>query len=190
MNTNNILIIGNGPCVLDAKRGQDIDKFDGYVLRFNNYKLEDYKDYLGSRVNIWGLGIVDPSPMLYAYAYDYILFYQSSWDGGYAIDKKKEALPNAKIIPISMSEINSCKKAMGMESKANPTTGLIVIWYYLNIDKKNISLHGFDYCDRGTEYYKNDTEIHDMRAVNSCHDMKAEKNYIQNLIKNDIIKIL
>ena len=47
-----ILIIGNAPSVLLRKKGKDIDHF-GTVVRFNNYQIDGFQDYVGSKVDIW-----------------------------------------------------------------------------------------------------------------------------------------
>jgi len=48
-----VLLVGNGPSVLDRKLGAEIDAFDGPVVRFNSYRIPGYDEYVGTRTDIW-----------------------------------------------------------------------------------------------------------------------------------------
>ena len=188
--TDKILIIGNGPCVLDHERGRDIDNFDGKILRFNNYRLQNYEKYLGTRTDIWALGVLNYQLDLTSRQYDYILLYLTAGDGGKGINKLQEYMPGTRIEQIQLGYVTQCKIDTNLPGKKMPTSGLMIIYWFMGVDPKDIYLHGFDFCDRGTEYWKDEKEQKDMRAVESCHDMAAEKIYVKNLINRGIIKIL
>ena len=49
---NTILIIANGPSILEYKLGKEIDKFDE-VARINNYKIDNFDEYVGTKTTIW-----------------------------------------------------------------------------------------------------------------------------------------
>lgn len=46
-----IVVVGNGPSVLNTKYGDLIDSF-GSVVRFNNFVTEGYEEYVGRRTDI------------------------------------------------------------------------------------------------------------------------------------------
>lgn len=45
-----ILLIGNGPTVLNKKLGPIIDSYDR-VVRFNNFRIEGYEDHVGTKTD-------------------------------------------------------------------------------------------------------------------------------------------
>ena len=47
-----VLLVGNGPSILDKPMGHDIDTFDGEVVRFNEFVLEP-AEYTGTRTDLW-----------------------------------------------------------------------------------------------------------------------------------------
>ena len=47
-----ILIIGNGPSVLNCKVGDIIDEHPN-VARINNYKINGYEHNIGTKTDIW-----------------------------------------------------------------------------------------------------------------------------------------
>lgn len=55
-------IVGNSSISLEKENGNNIDKSD-YVIRFNNFQLENYEKHVGAKSNIWvtGGGIQAPN---------------------------------------------------------------------------------------------------------------------------------
>jgi hypothetical protein len=47
-----VLLIGNGPSILDHPVGQQIDAFNGPVVRFNEFVLVPV-EYTGTRTDLW-----------------------------------------------------------------------------------------------------------------------------------------
>jgi SAM-dependent methyltransferase len=48
----NVVLVGNGPGVLQRKLGPVIDTFDE-VIRFNNYHIEGFESHVGTRTTLW-----------------------------------------------------------------------------------------------------------------------------------------
>lgn len=48
------VLVGNGPSVLDRKRGQLIDRFER-VARFNNFVINGFEEYVGTRTDMWAV---------------------------------------------------------------------------------------------------------------------------------------
>lgn len=47
-----IILVGNGSSLLDAPRGEEIDRF-GTVVRFNGFSLTGYERHTGVRTDVW-----------------------------------------------------------------------------------------------------------------------------------------
>ena len=46
-----IILVGNGPSILENELGSEIDSFDK-VVRFNNFEIEGYEKHVGSKCDI------------------------------------------------------------------------------------------------------------------------------------------
>ncbi len=47
-----VILVGNGPSVLAAERGTEIDSFDE-VIRFNNFALAGFEKFTGAKTTLW-----------------------------------------------------------------------------------------------------------------------------------------
>ncbi len=54
--TKAVLIIGNGPSVLENRWGWRIDNFVGWVVRINDFKISGFEPWVGSRVDRYMAG--------------------------------------------------------------------------------------------------------------------------------------
>lgn len=70
-----VVLVGNGPSLLQATNGSVIDKFDE-VVRFNRFKLRGFEPHTGTRTTLWstfghgylpGDDDVRPSRMIFVY---------------------------------------------------------------------------------------------------------------------------
>jgi len=57
-NSKKIILVGNGTCITDKKNGELVESFDT-VVRFNNYAIEGFEDYVGKRTDVWVTRICD-----------------------------------------------------------------------------------------------------------------------------------
>lgn len=49
---NNVIIVSNSPIVLDKELGDKIDSFDT-VIRINDFEIDGYEKYVGTKTDIW-----------------------------------------------------------------------------------------------------------------------------------------
>jgi hypothetical protein len=56
-----VLLVGNGPSVLEAELGQVVDAFDE-VIRFNEYRTQGFERHCGSKTTIWSTYGKDKRP--------------------------------------------------------------------------------------------------------------------------------
>lgn len=176
-----ILLIGNGPSALKYKRGQEIDDFEGKIARFNHYKIYPYEDFIGTRTDILVLGQLDVENQL-SKDYDCILLYQARLDGGAGLRKIKKLSPHNEIRFFSIHEKEKIKFLLEMPRKIEPTTGLIAMYYFGELNNFDLYIHGFDFTD--TDYFSNISNIDSHKN----HDLEKEAVYIEYLIEKGLMK--
>ena len=192
MKKNSILIVGNSPKILDYKFGNEINKFSE-VARINNYKINDFEDYVGSKTTIWINGankhikkpINIPKNIIVLIPY-YLLKYKHER----IIQRTPKRL---KLDPQKFSIINK-KKMQNYEklSRVNrPSTGLYAILWSLE-NYKTVIIHGFNFFKDSNDHYF-DSKIKKMMNKllfrkkyynDKYHDFNSEKLYVNTLIKD------
>jgi hypothetical protein len=190
----NVLIIGNGRSVLDAERGDEIDGFDGWVVRMNYYDISDtYKQYVGSKTDVLAIGNLDLTkkhPELFKRKYEYILLYQSSLDGGVGFRKVQEASLPTKVIFYPIEKKNKLLSAMCLAKNTNPTTGAVSIDWF-NDPEITLFIYGIDCYQRSLAAYWDPTDPKRIESIHldRYHDVLKEQEYINKLIAEDKIKL-
>ena len=64
--SGSIAVVGNGPCQIGKKTGEEIDAHE-YVYRFNNFKIEGYEEDYGSKTTHWCWNGYDDVTIQYNY---------------------------------------------------------------------------------------------------------------------------
>ena len=191
---NKCIIVGNASNILNKELGNTIDSFEN-VVRFNRFKINEYKKDLGTKCTHWVVG--------YNLATD-----NMAVNNGYFkknLNRLKLEHPELKQIIVITStltkkrdfnKISELKNSVGVELiykeykpffKSKPTSGFMTIKYFLN-KYKEISITGFDF---GKSYhYWGNHSIADIPAPESRHPWSLEKLYIDNLVKENKVKII
>lgn len=177
-----VLLIGNGPSLLDSERGKEIDEFNGKIIRCNGYKIYDYEKYVGTRTDVLVLGKLDQTEIL-KYQYDYILLYQSRLDGGRGLRRIKQLSPHNEIKFFPLNEKDKIKDLLQMPEHKEPTTGIIAMYWFMRPDIE-LYLFGFDFFSRGGEYFSKEL----LKRKIDCHDPEREKIYAEWLCENNYFK--
>jgi hypothetical protein len=177
-----ILLVGNGPCVFDSERGQEIDDFDGKIVRFNHFEIGGYEKYIGTRTDILVLGQLNIIEQLKS-QYDYILLYQSSLDGGKGLRKIKKLSPHNEIKFFPLTEKDKIKELIELSRNKEPTTGIIAAYWFTRKDI-DLYIYGFDFNTYGGEYFRPEIIEQDIK----CHDSAKEAIYIEFLIEKNIMR--
>jgi hypothetical protein len=190
-----ILIIANGPSILKQKFGIEINKFDE-VARINNYKINHFDEYIGSKTTIWFNGgnqnlkknISIPKKVFVFIPYDILNRKE---------EKIKKQLPNRLGINPADYTIVKKENMKQYESKSNikrPTTGFnSILWAIENY--KNVIIHGFDFFQDGKEHYYDSNfmkKISNLKVMKKAgkHNNIDEKKFVQSLIEqNKVIKL-
>ena len=191
---NECIIVGNASNILNKKLGNTIDSFEN-VVRFNRFKINEYKEDLGTKCTHWVVG------------YNLITDNMAVNNGYFKnnLNRLKLEHPELKQIIVITStltkkkdfyKINELKNSVGVELiykeykpffKIKPTSGFMAIKYFLS-KYKETSITGFDF---GKSYhYWGNYSIADRPAPESRHPWSLEKLYIDNLAKENKIKII
>lgn len=180
---NKVLVIGSGPSLLNHKRGDDIDNFDGKIIRCNKYEIDGFEKYIGTRTDIYICGQLDVIDQ-FKYQYDYVLLYLARIDGGRGLRKVQNLSPHNKVKFISMLFKDKLRIDMGLKGNPEPTTGMAAINWAI-IQNYDVFFCGMD-CVPGTEYFHNN-DYSTFRDI-ACHDYEKEKLYIDWSVEKNRIK--
>lgn len=168
---SNVILIGNGPSLLDHRLGRVIDTYD-LVVRFNSYVVHGFEDHVGSKTDIW---FSTGCPQNHT-PRDYYRTYWHSWCWEAHKDTNFQRFlvhyPDA--IKTNRDMILGMQKISGNKRYQDYSTGAIAA-HILVEEFGQVSIAGFDwwsdnpvhhYCDkvtRGTLHKPN----HELRFFNS-----------------------
>ena len=194
MINKSILIIGNGQSILNNNFQNQIDNFDT-VLRINNYKINGYEQFLGSKTDIWFNGanskLVSPYkiPKKIVVAIPSSIFLKHK-NNIMTYVSKRINVGNKKILLISENERLDHENTVG---HSRLTTGLYAVMWALK-NYEDIYIHGFDFFINSKSHYY-DSKL--MNFVNENilnkghkHDNQKEYDFINDLIDKNKIKRL
>ena len=166
-----ILLIGNGPSATDHKLGRAIDAFP-CVARFNTFRIHGYKEYVGSKTDVW-------------IACDNFPQWQGDYKEVYYVspvrdrpnpkfDNFKSQMPDAQVFPAWVWD-DVCA-----EMKVHPSSGALAA-YYFSKSYDRVYLYGFDCFQADKHHYGDDNS--------GCHH-KAEKEraFIDKLLDEGIVR--
>ena len=194
MKNNSIIIIGNGPSVLDYNFGKLIDKHP-LVARINNYQIDGYEKKIGSKTDVWFNGansklkIPNKTPEKTVVLIPSEIIKRKNNNLNRHVQKR---LKNNNLNPviISLNDISNFEKNTGLNRL---TTGLYsILWAIENYEE--VIIHGFDFFQNSKGHYYNSKMI---QLINTYilnkghkHNNELEQKYVKKLIKNDNIKRL
>ena len=195
-NKKKIIIIGNGPSVLEKKNGKLIDSFDK-VVRFNTFKNdEEFSDYVGYRTDFWFINaknIRTRSPeiikMMENINYEKIFVEQNPYD-----PKKKllkyfpELEQNNKVDFCDIDLFNEIQNKHFNPKGMNPHPSLGLQGINLLANKfpeYEIYIMGFDSFNTNKIHYMDKMEVND---TNVKHNLDKEINFLEHLVKKYNIK--
>ena len=184
-----IIIVGNGPSVLNKELGEKIDNFDK-VVGINNFQIEGFEKYVGTKVDIWCKSDSTMIPHVKDFKFEQILWFIPSISFKKNCKIPMELGGNNALVGIeTINRLHSTLfEKYPNKAKARtlrPTTGMFTILYFLEL-YNDITIYGFD-CFEGHEngiHYFEDFKKQNMNG----HDVLWEKVYIRCIINNNEIK--
>ena len=171
-----IILVGNGEG--KEKNGEKIDDFD-LVVRFNEFKIQGYEDYIGFKTNIV-VGYKHKNVKLYD-GVDELLMITEKQDYIFPVELEKKIHYLDKIF---LENLIKEYKTKSKKNGAYPTSGYRAIKYFLKeYPDDDLYLVGFDFFK--TKHYFNSNHIHWEK-----HDSQYEEEYVNVLLMNKKIKLL
>ena len=184
-----LAIVGNSPNLIEKRKGNQIDAAD-IVVRFNNFRTQDFEADYGTKTNIWvccqASDIVN-RPADEVKKMDYIL---------YNVDLKHcklnpECLKNISEnlnynIPISYIGAEH-KKDLMQYGIVYASTGLSALYHFYKICSLNRNnIFGFSFLENSTNYYEHYFQKRSARKIK-----KFQKNGYHNFdLENAVLKKL
>ncbi len=181
--------------MLDKPLGSEIDDFDK-VLRFNEYELDGYEQYVGSKTDILCVPAnkilldIHKRPELTSQKNVSEIWYARPKDWVDQIGFDLKHFTNVKrVLQITDTEFNFIHIKNGLQfSPPWLSTGLVAIYMAINnCSEYDIYVHGFDGFKSG-HYYDPNTDKLPRYAV--AHKANNEMNIINKLIRFRQIKKL
>lgn len=179
---NDVLIVGNGPSLLESETGRKIDRYNT-VIRINNYELNGYAKHTGRKTDIWAMDTV---------VFGWRENFKDRWATipeiwiipSFHYDKDYQPLIDAANIMHNNVHFSSKKLAakLMIKVRAFPSTGLGVITFAL-LRYKSIDIIGFDHFVNELANYW-DT----LKFPHIPHPTARERQYVETLIKQNKVR--
>ena len=162
-----ILLIGNGPSVMDKELGAEIDKFP-IVARFNDAKLKGYEDYVGTKWDVWLTNYLFEVDYNWEYFIDKKVYMTSPRKFASRMEEISAVIPNTVELP--RWALRYAKMIMGVwgSREFRPSNGATCCYYFSNIYNRVI-LYGFDHFEGKCHYFTDDIVRH--------HSPKYEREF-------------
>lgn len=185
-----VIVVGNGPTLLDVENGHLIDQFD-IVVRFNDYTINNYEKYVGTKTDYWFNTINynnKEGQIRLKKSYKRIVWHCWAWDPekdhGYqsflSFFKGKEV----NFSKTNISTIRELQEYAGDRQYFNYSTGLIAIWMLLK-EFDSVTITGFDWWKNNKKHHYNDNV-----PRGTTHIPEKEYIVIQKLIQENKVKFL
>ena len=189
-----IIIIGNGESAINKKYGQIIDNFE-FIGRINNFQIDRYSNYIGSKTSIWFNGANQGLVRRKKIPDNIVVLIPSK------INKQKKDINkfvNNRLgttkEQCNIINYNTIRKYEQQVDSDRLTTGTYSILWALD-NFKEVFIYGFDFFINSKSHYFDNALISILKnkgiiSKAKKHDMKKEKAYIDNLISNGKLKVL
>lgn len=181
-----MLILGNGPSILDRELGFKIDSFES-VVRFNDYKLEPSRNFSGEKITHWWNTVNFQNLQSPHLLKEYQEVCLHSWEFDKEKDKlwqKQNNLLRAKKIFKSTESWIFELQQYGDTKYYGFSTGLLAIWYYLK-SQKTLTITGFDWWENRERHHPWDNAVR-----GELHKPQEEKRIIDKLFRENRLEWL
>lgn len=144
-----ILIMGNGPSVLQHEVGDKIDSFPN-IVRFNNFQIKGYEKYVGTRTTMLSRRACDDvilhSPVLFSNVLCFVTYCRWT-DGMVRVARDVKSFYGEKCEVVPWQKCRDIGKEIGLDQPLNEWASIGVLTVALLVERfgrKNVVLHGFD----------------------------------------------
>lgn len=182
-----VIIVGNGPSLLDKENGHLIDGFDR-VVRFNAYTIRGVEKWVGSKVTDWFNVINFQSSYNERLKTPYQRIVWHSWHWNPATDKGYQNMQKnctcKNIEKTERSIILEIQEYMNNKKYFTYSTGAIAIWKLLK-EFPQVTITGFDWWEGRDRHHYNDGG-----KLGSIHKPNEEFKLISKLQEEGKVNIL
>jgi len=186
---SSIILVGNGPSLLQKELGNKIDSFDT-VVRFNNFQIDGYENHVGSKCDILARRSCDDVRLWPEDMFEEIVCFVTfcRWTSGMVqvANQLKGHYSNCIVVPTH--ECASYGRQMNLDQPTSEwaSLGALAICYFLNRFEK-ISICGFDHLKKNengrVEHYFTKPPKDDR-----FHSGEKERLFTESLIKEGKIE--
>lgn len=187
--SNSIIIIGNGPSVLDKENGHLIDEFD-VVVRFNEYVIKGFEKHVGTKTTYWfnTVNFLNKNTQFRMHNnYEKIVLHMWEWnvekDTLYKSFKEFYKDVPIEIVKTNVTTLYEIQKYMNDNSYFAYSTGAIAIWMLLK-EFPEVSITGFDWWSSEKHHYS------DKAPRGTLHNPQKEYKFITKLMEEGKLKML
>jgi len=186
--SDEIILVGNGPSLLEHNLGARIDAF-AHIVRFNGFELAGFEEHVGTRTTIWSRWYALPTtrPMsgleriwlnmpIHERTPEKIAKAMTFVDGA---THKVEIIPDREVAADLQQQLFN-----GSHNSKWPSSGVLAIAHAVSIGCK-ISIAGFDSWSKEPFHYYGP---HD--RSNTHHVADFERKYIEELVRTGVVRRL
>ncbi len=144
-----ILVVANGPSVLNYRYGEQIDKFR-HVVRFNNFVVKGYQHLIGSKTTVLARRACDDvllhNPDLFEKVYVFVTYCR--WTAGMMyVARDMQSYYGEKCEIVDLKTCREIGEEVGLDQPLNEwaSVGILTLGHLTNLygcDK--LVVHGFD----------------------------------------------
>lgn len=165
-----VLLIGNGPSATSEKMGKTIDAFPGQVVRFGEYIIPGYEQFVGTRTDIWW-SLAAYEPQCYT-AHKKRFMPARNLEDGRLTNYRHLNQPTL----IDQEWFDKTSKAMNW---THPSSGAVAVVYYLHHEYA-IKIWGFDFLRQDRPHHYAKTEL--QHEVGPEHSPEKEQAFFERLL--------
>ena len=179
--TRRILLVGNGPSVLNYSLGRTVDSFPN-VVRFHEYQTDGFRRHVGQTTKRWVSSAAHTAELIAAYPERTmpVLVAVPHLRGNCSYADLRRTI-GARLMPSQRERIMFVSKetaqSLARRLNAVPSSGLTTIWHFLQTYPL-VHIHGFD-------FFGNSGRVHyfaDGRQAARHHNGLLERRLVDELI--------
>ena len=187
--SNSIIIVGNGPSVLDKENGHLIDEF-GVVVRFNEYVIKGFEKHVGTKTTYWFNTVnFQNKSIQFRMHNNYKKIVLHIWEWNIERDPLFKSFKEfykdvpIELIKTSADTLREIQLYMDDKSYFAYSTGAIAIWMLLK-EFPEVYITGFDWWESEKHHYS------DRVPRGKLHNPQKEYQLITKLIEEGKVKFL
>lgn len=171
-----IILVGNGPSVMDQKIGHLVDEFKT-VVRFNDFVITGYEQFVGTRTDVWVRNFESKDGQFIG---DTIFLYPKRISSHPQVKHFMNTREFTHVIDEDFYQ--KVDDEVGFDHGWS-SSGLVMIRHFMSTGR-SVTIHGFDHFSRGLHYYEN------RRGGFKFHNSEKERSYVRSLVASGSVNLI